>query len=64
MEMQWNDERLIWDKGQWKLEKLQIHSANHIWIPVLSSQVSFFRFCSESLNQNLELLKISNLRVL
>ncbi|KAI6192167.1 Neur-chan-LBD domain-containing protein [Aphelenchoides bicaudatus] len=38
MEMQWNDERLSWDKGQWKLERLQIHSANHIWIPVLSSQ--------------------------
>jgi hypothetical protein len=38
MEMQWDDNRLNWDKGQWKLERLQIHSANHIWIPVLSSQ--------------------------
>ncbi|CAD5231049.1 unnamed protein product [Bursaphelenchus okinawaensis] len=38
MEMQWDDQRLAWDQSQWKLEKLQIHSANHIWIPVLSSQ--------------------------
>ncbi|KAI6222288.1 Efk-1 [Aphelenchoides fujianensis] len=38
MEIQWDDQRLSWDQSQWKLEKLQIHSANHVWIPVLSSQ--------------------------
>uniref|UniRef100_A0AC34FEJ4 Neurotransmitter-gated ion-channel ligand-binding domain-containing protein n=1 Tax=Panagrolaimus sp. ES5 TaxID=591445 RepID=A0AC34FEJ4_9BILA len=38
MQLQWSDNRLSWDSNQWKLDKLQIHSANHIWIPVLSSQ--------------------------
>uniref|UniRef100_A0A915EKY2 Neurotransmitter-gated ion-channel ligand-binding domain-containing protein n=1 Tax=Ditylenchus dipsaci TaxID=166011 RepID=A0A915EKY2_9BILA len=38
MEMQWDDSRLTWDQGQFKVEKLQIHSANHIWLPILSSQ--------------------------
>ncbi|KAH7728300.1 CBN-LGC-21 protein [Aphelenchoides avenae] len=38
LELQWDDSRLSWEKTQWKVDKLQIHSANHIWIPVLSSQ--------------------------
>ncbi|KAE9547467.1 hypothetical protein FO519_009322 [Halicephalobus sp. NKZ332] len=38
MQLEWADKRLSWDSDQWKLERLQIHSANHIWIPVLSSQ--------------------------
>uniref|UniRef100_A0A7E4ZTM0 Neur_chan_LBD domain-containing protein n=1 Tax=Panagrellus redivivus TaxID=6233 RepID=A0A7E4ZTM0_PANRE len=38
MQVEWPDKRLAWDANQWRLDKLQIHSANHIWIPVLSSQ--------------------------
>jgi hypothetical protein len=38
LELQWDDGRLSWEKSQWKVDKLQIHSANHIWIPMLSSQ--------------------------
>ncbi|KAI1700724.1 neurotransmitter-gated ion-channel ligand binding domain-containing protein [Ditylenchus destructor] len=38
LEMQWDDQRLSWDQSQFKVEKLQIHSANHIWMPILSSQ--------------------------
>uniref|UniRef100_A0A914C1H4 Neurotransmitter-gated ion-channel ligand-binding domain-containing protein n=1 Tax=Acrobeloides nanus TaxID=290746 RepID=A0A914C1H4_9BILA len=38
MQMEWEDKRLAWDPSQWKVDKLKIHAASHIWIPVLSSQ--------------------------
>lgn len=40
--MQWDDPRLSWNQSQWKVNHLQIHSANHVWMPVLSSQVVIF----------------------
>uniref|UniRef100_A0A0K0ETJ7 Neur_chan_LBD domain-containing protein n=1 Tax=Strongyloides stercoralis TaxID=6248 RepID=A0A0K0ETJ7_STRER len=38
MELNWEDDRLKWDTNMWKTNKLQIHSASHLWLPVLSAQ--------------------------
>uniref|UniRef100_A0A0N4ZRY6 alpha-1,3-mannosyl-glycoprotein 2-beta-N-acetylglucosaminyltransferase n=1 Tax=Parastrongyloides trichosuri TaxID=131310 RepID=A0A0N4ZRY6_PARTI len=38
IELNWQDDRLKWDTTTWKTNKLQIHSASHLWLPVLSAQ--------------------------
>uniref|UniRef100_A0AC35TG39 Neur_chan_LBD domain-containing protein n=1 Tax=Rhabditophanes sp. KR3021 TaxID=114890 RepID=A0AC35TG39_9BILA len=35
---QWSDSRLSWPTDKWKTSKLQIHSASHLWVPILSHQ--------------------------
>ncbi|CAJ0582910.1 unnamed protein product, partial [Mesorhabditis spiculigera] len=34
MDINWEDDRLTWDEGKWKINHLQIQSVSHIWIPV------------------------------
>ncbi|CAD6187250.1 unnamed protein product [Caenorhabditis auriculariae] len=38
LELNWHDDRLIWDKDTWKKDNLVIHSFHHVWVPVLGSQ--------------------------
>uniref|UniRef100_A0A0K0D2B7 Neur_chan_LBD domain-containing protein n=1 Tax=Angiostrongylus cantonensis TaxID=6313 RepID=A0A0K0D2B7_ANGCA len=38
MEMSWMDDRLKWSRDKWKMEKLQIQSLNHVWIPLFIAQ--------------------------
>ncbi|KJH48782.1 hypothetical protein DICVIV_05107 [Dictyocaulus viviparus] len=38
MELSWMDDRLQWSRDTWKMEKLQIQSVNHVWIPLFIAQ--------------------------
>ncbi|KIH60057.1 hypothetical protein ANCDUO_09700 [Ancylostoma duodenale] len=38
MELSWMDDRLQWSRDTWKMEKLQIQSLNHVWIPLFIAQ--------------------------
>ncbi|KAK6025982.1 hypothetical protein OSTOST_08101 [Ostertagia ostertagi] len=38
MELSWMDDRLQWSRDTWKMEKLQIQSLNHVWIPIFIAQ--------------------------
>ncbi|MFH4977315.1 hypothetical protein AB6A40_004024 [Gnathostoma spinigerum] len=38
MNVSWNDPRLRWDENTWKLKDLKIHTPNHVWVPVITSQ--------------------------
>ncbi|CAI4224109.1 unnamed protein product [Auanema sp. JU1783] len=37
-EVSWMDDRLVWSTDQWKMEKLQIQSLNHVWFPIFTAQ--------------------------
>ncbi|KAK6759676.1 hypothetical protein RB195_021324 [Necator americanus] len=38
MELSWMDDRLQWSRDTWKMEKLQVQSLNHVWIPLFIAQ--------------------------
>lgn len=38
MEVTWMDDRLQWSHDTWKMDKLQIQSLNHVWIPLFVTQ--------------------------
>ncbi|KAK0390494.1 hypothetical protein QR680_019377 [Steinernema hermaphroditum] len=38
LQLDWNDERLSWDSNRWKINQLQIRSASHVWLPLITAQ--------------------------
>ncbi|CAI2355716.1 unnamed protein product [Caenorhabditis sp. 36 PRJEB53466] len=38
LELNWHDDRLVWNQDTWKKNKLVVHSFHHVWVPVLGSQ--------------------------
>ncbi|CAB3400467.1 unnamed protein product [Caenorhabditis bovis] len=38
LDLNWHDDRLMWNQDTWKKNKLVVHSFHHVWVPLLGSQ--------------------------